>query len=149
MEPLHTYLSSSPQVSLDPQQYLVVVLIVALLVADDDAPIFSGRPDALILSLLINQYFLSLLSPWMPGVLLLLPLSLTASEDNQESINKRLLLSQNQCHPHNCFWGRAWKSHFLHCPLFASSLSIVVSFCCFCLFHPRPSAPCCPCRLHQ
>ena len=53
----------------------------------------------------------------MPGVLLLLPLSLTASEDNWESINKRLLLSQNQCLPHNCCWGRAWKSHssIVHC----------------------------------
>ena len=61
---------SSPQVSsLDPQKYHVVVLIAALLVADDDAHIFSGRPDALILSLLLNQYFLSLLSPRMPGVL--------------------------------------------------------------------------------
>ena len=99
---------------MDPQKYHVVVLIAALLVADDDAHIFSGRPDALILSLLLNQYFLSLLSPRMPGVLLLLPSSLTASEDNRESINKRLLLSQNQCHPHNCCWGRARKSLFLH-----------------------------------
>ncbi len=48
-----------PQVSsLDPQTYLIVVLIVVLIVANDVAPIFSRRPHAHVLSLLLNQYFI-------------------------------------------------------------------------------------------
>ncbi len=44
--------------SLDPQKYLVVVLVVILVVANDVAPIFSWRPHAHLLSLLPNQYFI-------------------------------------------------------------------------------------------
>ncbi len=48
-----------PQVSsLDPQTYLIVVHVVVLIVANDVAPIFSGRPHARILSLLLNQYLI-------------------------------------------------------------------------------------------
>ncbi len=44
-----------PQVSsLDPQKYLSVVLIVVLVVVNVDAPIFSVRPHANILSLHFN-----------------------------------------------------------------------------------------------
>ena len=55
-------LVKSPQVCpLDPQKYLGVVLVVVLVVADADAPNFSGRPHARILSLLFNQYFVVIL----------------------------------------------------------------------------------------
>jgi len=47
-----------PQVSsLDPQKYLCVVLIVVLFAANADAPIFSWRPHAGIISLHFNQNF--------------------------------------------------------------------------------------------
>ena len=72
-----------PQVgSLDPHKYLAVVLIVILDVAGENEPIFSGQSQACIHSLLLNQYFLSLVGPWIPGVLLLLPSSLPAFEDD-------------------------------------------------------------------
>ncbi len=57
MEPL-LILVEPPQVSfLDPRKYLAVVLIVVLVVADENEPIFAGQSQARIHSLLLNQYF--------------------------------------------------------------------------------------------
>jgi hypothetical protein len=46
---------------IDPQKYHGVLLVVILVVANVDAPIFSGRPHLCILSLLTNQYFVIVL----------------------------------------------------------------------------------------
>jgi hypothetical protein len=57
VEPL-LILAKPPQVgSLDPHKYLAVVLIVVLVVADENEPIFAGQSQARIHSLLLNQYF--------------------------------------------------------------------------------------------
>ncbi len=56
MEPL-LILVKPPQVgSFDPDKYLTVVLIVVLVVADKNEPIFAGQSQARIHSPLLNQY---------------------------------------------------------------------------------------------
>jgi hypothetical protein len=57
VEPLLILVKLSQISSLDPQKYLVVILFVILVVANDGSPIFSGRPRTCVLRLLLNQYF--------------------------------------------------------------------------------------------
>ncbi len=57
-----SYTCQPPQISsVDPQNYLGVVLVVVLVIANVDAPTFSGRPHVRILSLLFNLYFVIIL----------------------------------------------------------------------------------------
>jgi hypothetical protein len=74
---------------LDPQKYLVVVLVVVLVVADVDAPIFSGRPHVRILSLHFNQYFVVILVESMDTrCAAVVAIPLTASKDDLKSNSK-------------------------------------------------------------
>jgi hypothetical protein len=61
VKPLLIIVKPPQVISVDPQKYFGVVLVVVLVVANVDAALFSVRPHTCILSLLFNQCFVVVL----------------------------------------------------------------------------------------